>query len=59
MYVIDNCGRVKLVEVDSIVEIYFEDLMDVVMFDEVFGDMMGWFSLRRGNRINRVVLLLG
>ncbi|KAK4648635.1 uncharacterized protein QC761_111960 [Podospora bellae-mahoneyi] len=55
MHVIDNRGRAKPAEVDSTVETHPEDPMDAVTFDEVPGDTMGWLSLRRGNRINRVV----
>jgi hypothetical protein len=29
--------------------------MDAVTLDDIPGDTMGWLSVRKGNRINRVV----
>lgn len=55
MHVIDKRGRAKPAEVDSVVQTHPEDPMDAVTLDEIPGDHMGWLSVRKGNRINRVI----
>lgn len=55
MHMIDRRGRAKPAEVDSTVQTHPEDPMDAVTVDEVPGDTMGWLSVRKGNRINRMV----
>ncbi|KAK3301099.1 Inosine/uridine-preferring nucleoside hydrolase domain-containing protein [Chaetomium fimeti] len=55
MHVIDKRGLAKPAELDSTVETHPADPMDAVTLDEIPGDTDGWLSLRKGNRINRVV----
>ncbi|EAQ92592.1 hypothetical protein CHGG_00827 [Chaetomium globosum CBS 148.51] len=55
MHVIDKRARAKPAELDSTVQTHPEDPMDTVTVDEIPGDTMGWLSVRRGNRINRMV----
>ncbi|KXX80106.1 Pyrimidine-specific ribonucleoside hydrolase RihA [Madurella mycetomatis] len=55
MHVIDRRLRAKPGEKDSTVQTHPDDPLDAVMLDEVPGDTMGWLSVRKGNRINRMV----
>ncbi|KAK4449530.1 Inosine/uridine-preferring nucleoside hydrolase domain-containing protein [Podospora aff. communis PSN243] len=55
MHVVDRRGRAKPGEQSSAVMTNPEDPMDAVMLDDVPGDTMGWLSVKKGNRINRVV----
>ncbi|KAK4155499.1 Inosine/uridine-preferring nucleoside hydrolase domain-containing protein [Chaetomidium leptoderma] len=55
MHVIDRRARAKPAGKDSTVQTHPEDPMDAVTMDEVPGDTMGWLSVRKGNRINRMV----
>ncbi|KAK4242384.1 pyrimidine-specific ribonucleoside hydrolase RihA [Achaetomium macrosporum] len=55
MHVIDRRHRAKPSEKDSTVQTHPADPMDAVTFDEVPGDTMGWLSVRKGNRINRML----
>jgi inosine-uridine nucleoside N-ribohydrolase len=55
MHVIDRRARAKPAEKDSTVQTHPADPMDAVTVDEVPGDTMGWLSVRKGNRINRMV----
>ncbi|KAL2154212.1 hypothetical protein VTH82DRAFT_2888 [Thermothelomyces myriococcoides] len=55
MHVIDRRQRAKPGEKNSTVQTHPEDPMDAVTLDEVPGDTMGWLSVRKGNRINRML----
>ncbi|KAK4250800.1 Inosine/uridine-preferring nucleoside hydrolase domain-containing protein [Corynascus novoguineensis] len=55
MHVIDRRQRAKPAEKDSTVQTHPEDPMDAVTMDEVPGDTMGWLSVRKGNKINRML----
>lgn len=55
MHIIDRRERAKPAEKDSTVQTHPEDPMDAVTMDEVPGDTMGWLSVRKGNRINRML----
>lgn len=56
MHVIDRRGRSQPEdELDSKVKTNPEDPMDAVEFDDVSGDHQGWLSVRKGNRINRII----
>lgn len=55
MHVIDTRVRSKPGEVAVEVTEKTEDDLEVVTADEVPGDTMGWLSVRKGNRINRVI----
>ncbi len=55
MHIVDRRGRAKPAEKDSTVQTHPDDPMDAVTVDDVPGDTMGWLSVRKGNRINRMV----
>jgi inosine-uridine nucleoside N-ribohydrolase len=55
MHIVDRRLRAKPGEKDSTVQTHPADPMDAVTLDEVPGDTMGWLSVRKGNRINRMV----
>ncbi|KAL2017549.1 hypothetical protein VTK56DRAFT_1983 [Thermocarpiscus australiensis] len=55
MHVIDRRNRAKPGEKASTVQTHPADPMDAVTLDDVPGDTMGWLSVRKGNRINRMV----
>lgn len=55
MHVVDRRIRAKPGEKDSTVETNPDDPMEAVTLDEVPGDTMGWLSVRKGNRINRML----
>ena len=55
MHVVDKRVRAKPAEKDSTVQTHPEDPMDAVTLDDVPGDTMGWLSVRKGNRINRMI----
>lgn len=55
MHVIDRRLRAKPGEKDSTVQTHPDDPLDAVTLDEVPGDTMGWLSMRKGNRIRRMV----
>lgn len=56
MHVIDRRGRSKPGEnVDGTVKTNPEDPLDAVEFDDVPNDHQGWLSVRKGNRINRII----
>jgi inosine-uridine nucleoside N-ribohydrolase len=55
MHVVDRRNRAKPAEQDSTVQTHPADPMDAVTLDEVPGDTMGWLSVRKGNRINRML----
>lgn len=59
MHVVDRRLRAKPGEKDSTVQTHPADPMDAVTVDEVPGDTMGWLSVRKGNRINRMVVSPG
>ncbi|KAL2165620.1 hypothetical protein VTG60DRAFT_4241 [Thermothelomyces hinnuleus] len=55
MHVIDRRQRAKPAEKNGAVQTHPEDPMDAMTLDEVPGDTMGWLSVRKGNRINRML----
>ncbi|KAL2158501.1 hypothetical protein VTH06DRAFT_4268 [Thermothelomyces fergusii] len=55
MHIVDRRGRVKPGEKNTVVQTHPEDPMDAVTVDDVPGDAMGWLSVRKGNRINRML----
>ncbi|KAK0633483.1 Inosine/uridine-preferring nucleoside hydrolase domain-containing protein [Immersiella caudata] len=55
MHVVDRRVRAKPGEQSSAVMTDPEDPMDAVTLDDVPGDTMGWLSVRKGNRIRRVI----
>ncbi|KAJ4418142.1 hypothetical protein N0V85_001572 [Neurospora sp. IMI 360204] len=55
MHVVDRRQRAKPGEQSSKVETHPSDPLDATTFDEVPGDDMGWLSVNKGNRINRMV----
>lgn len=55
MHVVDRRGRAKPAGEDSTVETNPSDPLDKVTLDDIPGDEMGWLSVRKGNRINRMV----
>ncbi|KAK4101655.1 nucleoside hydrolase [Parathielavia hyrcaniae] len=55
MHVVDRRGRAKPAGQDSTVQTHPADPMDAVTVDDVPGDTMGWLSVRKGNRINRML----
>ncbi|KAK4190501.1 Inosine/uridine-preferring nucleoside hydrolase domain-containing protein [Podospora australis] len=55
MHVIDRRQRAKPAEKDSSVQTHPVDPLDAVTLDDVPGDEMGWLSVRKGNRIHRMV----
>ena len=55
MHVIDRRNRSKPGDLDSKVKTNPEDPLDAVEFDDVPNDHMGWLSVRKGNRINRII----
>lgn len=55
MHVVDRRIRAKPGEKDTRLETHPEDELDALTLDEVPGDTMGWLSVKKGNRINRIV----
>lgn len=55
MHIIDKRGRAKPAEQDSTVQTNPEDPLDAVTLDQIPGDDQGWLSVRKGNRINRML----
>ncbi|KKY36854.1 putative inosine-uridine preferring nucleoside hydrolase [Diaporthe ampelina] len=55
MHVIDRRNRGKPDEQESRVKTNPEDPLDAVEFDDVPSDNGGWLSVKKGNRINRIV----
>ncbi|KAJ2906058.1 hypothetical protein MKZ38_003095 [Zalerion maritima] len=56
MHVVDSRIRAKLGEKEGAqVNPAPEDPMQTIALDEDPGDTMGWLSLKRGNRINRII----
>lgn len=55
MHVIDRRNRGKPDEQESRVKTNPEDPLDAVEFDDVPSDNGGWLSIKKGNRINRIV----
>lgn len=55
MHVIDQRLRVKPAEAVAAISPNPCDDLDVVTMDEVPGDTMGWLSVLKGNRINRII----
>ncbi len=56
MHVIDRRGRSSAGEqAEANVTTHTDDPLDQLEFDEVSGDTMGWLSIGKGNRINRIV----
>ncbi|KAK1757458.1 Inosine/uridine-preferring nucleoside hydrolase domain-containing protein [Echria macrotheca] len=55
MHVVDRRIRAKPGETDTRLQTQPQDPMDSLTLDEVPGDTMGWLSVRKGNRINRIV----
>ncbi|KAK0630145.1 Inosine/uridine-preferring nucleoside hydrolase domain-containing protein [Bombardia bombarda] len=59
MHVVDRRIRAKAGDKDTTVQTHPEDPLDAVTFDEVPGDTLGWLSVNKGNRINRMVAFPG
>lgn len=55
MHVVDRRVRAKPGEKNTTLETHPEDPLDALTLDEVPGDTMGWLSVKKGNRINRIV----
>lgn len=55
MHVVDRRIRAKPAEKDTRLETHPSDSMDALTLDEVPGDTMGWLSVKKGNRINRIL----
>ena len=55
MHVVDRRVRAKPGEKNTTVKTHPEDPMNAVTLDDVPGDTLGWLSVKKGNRINRVV----
>lgn len=55
MHVVDRRGRIKTGVKKETVNPNPEDPMEAVALDEDPEDTMGWLSLKRGNRINRII----
>ncbi|KAK3945336.1 pyrimidine-specific ribonucleoside hydrolase RihA [Diplogelasinospora grovesii] len=55
MHVVDRRVRAKPGDQDSSVKTHPQDPVDAVTFDEVPGDTLGWLSVNKGNRINRII----
>ncbi|KAK4143221.1 Inosine/uridine-preferring nucleoside hydrolase domain-containing protein [Dichotomopilus funicola] len=55
MHIVDRRQRAKPTDQDTTVQTHPEDPIDAVTLDEVPGDHLGWLSVRKGNRINRMV----
>ncbi|KAH8881264.1 nucleoside hydrolase [Thozetella sp. PMI_491] len=54
MHVVDRRGRKKAGAEGGPVQTNPEDPLDAVTFDEIPGDTMGWLTVKKGNRINRI-----
>lgn len=55
MHVVDRRNRAKPGEQNTVVETHPEDPLDAMTLDDVPGDTMGWLSVRKGNRVNRML----
>ncbi|KAK3362725.1 Inosine/uridine-preferring nucleoside hydrolase domain-containing protein [Lasiosphaeria hispida] len=55
MHVVDKRVRAKPGEIDTKLETHPEDALDALTLDDVPGDTLSWLSVRKGNRIRRII----
>ncbi|KAG5930186.1 hypothetical protein E4U42_002740 [Claviceps africana] len=55
MHVVDNRLRAKPAELAALAAIDPREDVNVIANDSVHGDTMGWMSVLKGNRVNRIV----